>query len=90
MEKKLNILGKVSIAIGIITALLCISPITGAPIISLPIGFIGMICSCIYIFIDTQKEINAKKFTPGIIGLLLSSTPVLLILTFIIINYFKR
>ena len=90
MEKKLNILGKVSIAIGIITALLCISPIIGAPIFSLPVGFIGMICSCIYIFIDTQKEINTKKFTPGIIGLLLSSSPVLLILAVIIINYFRH
>lgn len=90
MEKKLKLLGRVSIGIGIITALLCISPIAGAPIFSLPIGFIGMICSCIYIFIDTQREINSKKFTPGIIGLLLSSTPVLLILTFIIINYFRR
>ncbi|MES2397239.1 MAG: hypothetical protein V4549_14615 [Bacteroidota bacterium] len=90
MEKRFKILGNVSIALGIITALLCISPITGAPIFSLPIGFIGMICSCIYIFIDTQKGINTKKFTPGIIGLLLSSSPVLLILMVIIINYFKH
>jgi hypothetical protein len=90
MEKKLKLLGIVSVVIGSLTALICISPIPGAAIFSLPIGFIGMISSCIYIFIDTKNEINTKKITPGIIGLLLSSTPVLLILTFIIINYFKH
>jgi energy-converting hydrogenase Eha subunit C len=90
MERKLKLLGIVSIVIGSIAALLCISPITGAPIIALPIGFIGMICSCIYVFFDIQKEVNKKSFTPGIIGLLLSSAPVLLILAFIIINHFKH
>ena len=90
MEKKLKLIGRLSVAMGIITALLCISPIAGAPIFALPVGFIGMISSCIYIFIDTQNEINSKKITLGIIGLLLSSTPVLLIITFIIINYFKH
>ena len=90
MQKKLKLLGIVSIVIGSITALLCISPIPGSQILALPIGFIGMICSCIYIFIDTKKEINTKTFTPGIIGLLLSSSPVLLILAFTIINHFRQ
>jgi len=90
MHKKLKTLGIVSIVIGSVTALLCITPIPGSQILALPIGFIGMICSCIYIFIDTKKEINTKKFSPGIIGLLLSSSPVVLILAFTIINYFKH
>ena len=90
MEKKFKLLGIVSILIGSITALLCVSPITGGVILSLPIGFIGMICSCVYIFIDTKKEINKKSFTPGIIGLLLSSTPILLIMAFTIIKHFNH
>lgn len=90
MQKKIKLLGIVSIVIGSITALLCITPISGSAILSLPIGFIGMICSCIYIFFDTKKEINTTSFTPGIIGLLLSSTPVLLILTFTIISHFRQ
>lgn len=90
MQKKLKLLGIVSIVIGSITALLCITPIPGSQILALPVGFVGMICSCIYIFIDTKKEMNTKIFTPGIIGLLLSSTPVILILAFTIINYFKH
>ena len=89
MQKTIKILGIISITIGAATALLCILPISGAPIIALPIGFIGMVFSCIYIFIDTQKELSTKKITPGIIGLLLSSTPVILILIFTIINHFK-
>ena len=90
MEKKFKILGTASIVIGSITSFLCISPIGGSAILSLPVGFLGMVCSCIYIFIDTQKEINTKRFTPGVIGFLLNSTPVLLILSFTIINHFKH
>lgn len=90
MQNKFKLLGILSIGIGMLTALLCILPIAGAAVISLPFGFVGMICSCIYIFIDTQKELSTKRFTPGIIGLLLSSTPVILILFFSIINHFKH
>ena len=90
MEKKLKVLGIVSIIIGSIAALLCISPMHSSILMALPIGFAGMVCSCIYVFLDTKNEINTKKITPGIIGILLSSAPVLLILTFIIINYFKH
>jgi hypothetical protein len=59
-------------------------------VIALPIGFLGMICSAIYVYIDTKNEINTSTITPGIIGVLLSSTPVLLILILIGYNYFKQ
>ena len=90
MQNKIKILGVACIVIGITAALLCISPLSGSIFIALPVGFIGMICSSIYVFIDTKNEINTKKFTPGIIGMLLSSTPVLWVLTFIILNHFKH
>ena len=88
MQKKIKLLGIISIVIGSIAALLCLSPVT--LIYSLPVGFIGMVCSCIYIFIDTRDELSTKKFTPGVIGVLLSSIPVLLIVTFTIIHHFKN
>ncbi len=87
MEKKLKILGIVSMIIGGVAALCCLSPKT--LIIAFPTGFIGMVCSCIYVFIDTRDQINTKKITPGIIGVILSSVPVLIILVFTIIHYFK-
>lgn len=88
--QKIRILGWASISIGAIAALLCIYPSSRALLAALPIGFIGMICSSMYVYIDTKNDINSKKVTPGIIGLLLSSAPVLLILSFMIINFFNR
>lgn len=88
IEKKLKILGFVSLIIGGLTALLCFNP--RLLVFALPLGFAGMVCSSIYVYIDTKNEINTRKLTPGIIGLLLSSSPVLLILAFIVINYFNR
>lgn len=87
-KKKLKLIGILSIILGTLAALFCLFP--GGIIIALPIGFLGMIASSIYIFIDTRDEINTSKITPGIISMVLSSIPVLLILTFIIINHFKH
>lgn len=87
-KKKLKLLAVLSLILGVLAALFCLFP--GGLIIALPIGFLGMIASSVYIFIDTRDEINTAKITPGIIGMLLSSAPVLLILTFIIINYLKH
>ncbi len=88
MQKKLKLLGILSVILGAAAALACLFP--SGIIVALPIGFVGMICSGIYIFIDTRDEINTNKITPGIVSMVLSSIPVLLILTFIIINRFKH
>ena len=79
---KLKYIGYASVTLGIIAALLC--PI--AIFFGIIAGFFGMIVSTIYIFIDTKNEINTKKLTPGVIGMLLSSVPVLFMLTLIIIS----
>lgn len=88
LHKRLKVLGIVSIITGSIAALLCISTIGGF-IYAIPMGFIGMVCSGAYVFIDTRNEINTKKITPGIIGMILSSMPVLFILIFMIIRHFN-
>ena len=87
MQKKLNVLGVVAIVIGCVAGLLCIVP--HGFFIAIPVGFIGMICSGIYVFVDTRHEINTKKITPGIIGMGLSSLPVLFMLIFMILKFFN-
>lgn len=89
LKRRLNILGIFSIIIGSIAALLCITTIQSF-FYAIPLGFIGMVCSGLYVFIDTRNEINSKKITPGIIGMILSSIPVLLIVTFMIIHHFNK
>ena len=87
-KKKLKLIGILAVVLGALAALFCLFP--GGIIIALPVGFLGMIVSSIYIFIDTRDEINTSKITPGIISMILSSIPVLLILTFTIIHHFNK
>jgi hypothetical protein len=86
LEKKLNILGYVCIAFGILAALLCVTPVKFAVFYAILAGFIGMVTSSTYVFIDTRNEINKKKFTPGVIGMVLSSIPILFMLAIIIMT----
>ena len=88
MEKKLKIIGIISLILGIAAALLCIVPFGILPAILL--GFLGMIGSSIYVFIDSRYEINTKKITLGIIAMILSSIPVLFLLAIIIMSKINR
>lgn len=88
MEKRLKVLGIVSVILGVAAAALCIIP--NKLFFAILIGFIGMICSCIYVFINTKNEINTRKFTAGILGMILSSVPVIFMLIFIIIAKMNR
>ncbi|MDQ3046117.1 MAG: hypothetical protein M3R27_01115 [Bacteroidota bacterium] len=90
MEKKLNILGIVSIVLGCAAALLCIAPIVSGLFFAILTGFFGMLCSSIYVFIDTRHEINKKKLTPGIYGMVLSSIPIVFLLVIIIMSKMNR
>jgi hypothetical protein len=89
LQKRLKILGIISILIGCAAALLCVSSHHGL-FFAIPVGFIGMLCSGIYVFIDTRNEVNTKKITPGIIAMILSSVPVLFMLAFMIIDYYNK
>lgn len=73
--------------VGLAATLLSLPYFSGL-FMALALSFIGMICSSIYVYLDTKYEINTKKITPGIIGMLLSSVPVLMILASIIIRSF--
>lgn len=84
MEQRIKILGYASLLLGIISALLCVVPF--GVFFALITGFFGMIVSSIYIYLDTKHEINNKKFTIGIWGMVLSSLPVLLLLAIIILS----
>ena len=86
-QKKLKLLGPVSLALGIAAAILCLFP--KGILVAMPVGFFGMIFSSIYVYIDTKEQINTKNITPGIIGMLLSSIPVLLIIVFTLLNHLK-
>ncbi|HEY0029628.1 MAG TPA: hypothetical protein VGC65_02630 [Bacteroidia bacterium] len=88
MQKKLYILGIVSIILGLGAALLCFAPY--GIFLSLPIGFLGMICSTIYVYFDTKNSINKSKFTPGIFGMILSSIPILIVLYIIVMGSLSR
>ena len=88
LQKKIKVLGIISLIIGSITAIFCVTTVQGL-FYAIPLGFIGMVCSGAYIFIDTRNEINKNKITPGVIAMLLSSTPVLIMLAMMIISRFK-
>ncbi|MBK7182852.1 MAG: hypothetical protein IPH89_07890 [Bacteroidetes bacterium] len=84
MKKTVQILGIVSLILGILAAVVSFLPY--GLMIGIMIGFVGMIISTIYIFLDMKHEVNTKKITPGLIGMFLSSVPVLIILGITIYN----
>jgi hypothetical protein len=92
LEKKLKIIGYICVGFGALAAFLCIAPVLGLTGITFGVffailaGFIGMITSAIYVFIDTRNEINKHKFTAGVLGMILSSVPILFMLAVIIMS----
>ncbi|MCW3104026.1 MAG: hypothetical protein JWO09_2466 [Bacteroidetes bacterium] len=91
MEKRLKVLGYASVFFGALAAFLCIAPVLGigftfAVFFAILAGFVGMVTSAIYVFIDTRNEINKHKFTAGVLGMLLSSVPILFMLAVIIMS----
>jgi len=84
MEKKLKIIGIISICLGLVATALCIIP--WGIFFAILAGFLGLIVSTIYIYLDTKNQINSKRFTAGIIGMILSSTPILFMITIIILS----
>ena len=87
MQKQIKILGIASITLGVLSAIIWMLPY--GLMLALPIGFLGMVISTIYVYMDTKYEINTKKITPGIIGIILSSIPIIIVLIIIIMSRFK-
>jgi hypothetical protein len=86
MEGNLKTLGIVSILVGVTTTILCFFSLK----LALPLSILGMMASGIYVFIDTKNQVNNTTITPGIIGMILSSVPVLFVLFMIAYQYFKH
>jgi hypothetical protein len=86
LEKKLTVLGYICVGLGILAALLCVIPLSFGVFYAILAGFLGMVTSSVYVFIDTRNEINQKKFTAGVLGMILSSIPILFMLTIMIMS----
>lgn len=84
MQNKIKILGVVAVSLGVLSALLCIVPY--GLFLSLPAGFLGMLTSTAYVYYDTKYQISTKKLTPGLIGIVLSSIPIIIVLAIIIMS----
>lgn len=84
MQKQIKILGFASITLGIISAIIWMLPY--GMILALPTGFMGMVISTIYVYLDMKYQVNTKKFTLGVWGIILSSIPILVVLTIIIMS----
>ena len=84
MENKLKIIGIISLVLGISAALLCI--LRGGLFFAIPTGFLGLLFSTTYVFIDSRYDITKKNITPGIISMILSSLPVLFLLAIMILK----
>lgn len=75
MVKKVRIIGYLAICFGLIACVFTFIQ-WNWPAISVISGFFGFLFSTIYTLLNTKHEVNKHPFNPGIIGLLLSSTPI--------------
>jgi hypothetical protein len=87
MQKQIKLIGIASLTLGVLSAIIWMLPY--GLMLALPIGFLGMVVSTIYVYIDTKYELTTKKITPGIIGIILSSIPIIIVLIIIIMSRIK-
>jgi hypothetical protein len=81
MEKITPILGWIGFGFGILTSIAAFLPHWGAPvafICMLP----GFLFSSVYVLLSTKYQIISKGINPGYMGMLLNSTPLILIAYF--------
>lgn len=90
MARKVRILGILAMAFGLIACIftftLWAGPVKLSVFISVVSGFLGFLFSTIYTLLNTKHEVNKHPFNPGIIGLLLSSTPIITFVIFMMTN----
>jgi hypothetical protein len=84
MEKYTRYAGTAAVLLGLIAALLTglylLSPIALFMFIALICGMLGFITSCLYIILNQRYPVSEHIITPGMVGLVLSSVPVIYIL----------
>lgn len=81
MNKKMKILGVVAVCLGFLSAVMVFLPY--GLFLSLPTGFLGMVTSTVYLYYDTKHQVSTSKISPGVIGIFLSSLPIITILIII-------
>ncbi|GAB4140354.1 MAG: hypothetical protein Fur0041_15510 [Bacteroidia bacterium] len=81
MEKWVRVIGYAALLFGAGTAISAPLPGWGAPL-ALMMMIPGFLLSSVYILLSNKYEVKSGFIHPGYIGLLLSSTPVLLIIYF--------
>jgi hypothetical protein len=76
MTKTLRIIGTLAIIFGLIASIFAFVNLYW-PAIAVISGFLGFLMSSIYIFINARHQVNTSTFNPGLVGMLLSSVPVI-------------
>jgi hypothetical protein len=84
MEKLTLTVGRIALFLGgaaaLLTAFSLIKPFFLVVLLALFSGLLGFMTSSVYIILNLRFQVNTRKMTPGLIGLFLSSLPVLYIL----------
>ena len=84
MERYTRLAGTIAFLMGLTAALLnglyLLSPVTILMFSALICGMLGFIISCLYIILNQRYPVSQHVITPGMVGLLLSSAPVIYIL----------
>ncbi len=84
MEKITQTIGALALFLGTVAAAMTgfylIKTIPFAIIVALMCGLLGFISSSAYVMLNLRYRVSEKKITPGLIGLFLSSAPVIFIL----------
>jgi len=81
MQKLTPLFGWIGIALGIVTAIAAPLPGWGTPIAffcMLP----GFLFSSVYVLFSTRYQIKPKWINPGYVGMLLNSTPLIMLFYF--------
>lgn len=86
MEKITRIVGSISLVSGslaaLMTAFYLISHIPFGIILGIFCGLMGFMSSSAYVILNLKYQVNTHKLTPGLIGMMLSTFPVIYILIF--------
>lgn len=86
MIKTLRVTGVLSIIFGLIASIFAFIPLYW-PMIAVISGFLGFLASSIYVMLNSRYQANTSTFNPGLIGMLLSSVPIIF---FFFLVFFKK
>jgi predicted benzoate:H+ symporter BenE len=84
MEKLTRSVGNLCVILGLVATfsigIFSVRPAKLALALALFCGLLGFMSSCLYLALNARYNVNTRKFSPALIGLLLSSVPILFIL----------